>query len=108
MKVLKAIEKGSVPCKAISLYPNRLEVMLYSSVERDEFPKLLVKRVRNERLNAMEIEVVFVGDYHLEKPTYFKKPQRDWVSFGALILSPQQALELGQLLIALSSKEREK
>jgi len=105
VKVLKALQKGYIPCKAISLYPSRLEAMLYSSIERDEFPKLLIKRVWNDRLKVHEIEVVFLGDYHLEKPAYFKKPKEDWVSFGALILNPQQARELGQLLIALSANK---
>lgn len=102
IKVLKAIEKGYVPCKCISLYPSRLEFMLYSSVERDEAPKLLIKRVRNDRLKTMEIEVVFLGEYHLEKPVHFKKPRNQWVSFGALILSPQQARQLGEFLIKLT------
>lgn len=101
IKVLKAIKKDYIPCKCISLYPSRLEFMLYSSIEKDEYPNLLIKRVWNDRLKTMEIEVVFLGDYHLEKPTHFKKPKSEWVSFGALILSPQQARQLGELLIKL-------
>jgi hypothetical protein len=76
MKVLQAIEKSTLPCKCIALYPAPLEDVLYSSVEKNEYPKLLVKRVLNDRLNCAEIEVVFVGDYHLEKPAYLKTQKR--------------------------------
>jgi hypothetical protein len=102
MKVLKPMGKGVVSCKCISLYPSRLECMLYSSIEKEEYPKLFVKRVWNDRLKTYEIEVVFLGNYHLEKPSYFRKPKKDWVSFGAFVLSPQQAWKLGELLIKLT------
>jgi hypothetical protein len=99
MKVLQPIEKGTVSCKCIASYPSRLEYVLYSSVEKNEYPKLFVKRVWNDRLNCVEIEVVFVGDYHLEKLAYLKKPKSEWVSFGSFVLSPDQAKQLGELLV---------
>jgi len=104
IRVLEALEKGKIQCKAISLYPSCLHSVLYSSVERNESPTLLVKRVWNDRLEDFEIEIVFLGDYHMEKPTYLKKPRREWISFGNFVLTPSQAEELGKLLIDLSSK----
>lgn len=103
MKVLQALEKSILPCKCIALYPTPLEDVLYSSVEKKEYPKLLVKRVLNDRLNCAEIEVVFVGNYHLEKPAYFKKPKSEWASFGSFVLNPQQAKQLGEFLVKLAS-----
>ena len=103
MKVLQPLEKSTLACKCIALYPSRLECMLYSSVEKNEYPKLFVKRVLNDRLHCAEIEVVFMGNYHLEKPAYFKKPKSEWVSFGSFVLSPQQAKQLGELLVKLAN-----
>jgi hypothetical protein len=99
IKILEPIEKGLVSVKCIASYPSRLEYMLYSSVEKNEYPKLFVKRVLNERLNCVEIEVVFMGQYHLEKLAYSKKPKAEWVSFGSVVLSPQQARQLGEILL---------
>jgi hypothetical protein len=103
IRVRKSIKQGRILCKAIKLYPSCSEHIVYSSIEKEEEPILLVKRVWNERLKVFEIEVVFLGGYHVEKPSYYRKPKSDWISFAEFVLTPEEALKLGSLLTDLSS-----
>lgn len=103
IRVRKSLKEGYVRCTAIKLYPSCSKEIVYSSIEKNEEPKLLVKRVWNERLKVFEIEVVFLGDYHVEKLTYNKKPKLEWISFAEFILTPEEALQFGKLLTDLSS-----
>ena len=103
IRVRRSIKEGIVRCAAIKLYPSCSKEIVYSSIEKNEEPKLLVKRVWNERLKVFEVEVVFLGNYHVEKLAYNKKPKLEWISFAEFILTPEEALELGKLLTNLSS-----
>lgn len=103
IRVRKPIGRGFIHCKAIKLYPSCIDAIVYSSIEKNEEPNLLVKCVWNERLNVFEIEVVCLGNYHAEKPSYYNKPRANWISFAEFILAPEEALKLGTLLTNLTN-----
>jgi len=48
-----------------------------------------------------EIEIVMMGDYHVEPLTYYKKAPEAWSSFGDIILTLPQARELAEKILRL-------
>lgn len=100
MNVLKAIKKGLVEVKAIRLFPTRPLLFIDSRRATGEKPTLLIKSIYNEKRGCHEVEVVFLGDYHVAEPDArpHVKPYKDWLSFGLVVLSLDEAKELIEIL----------
>jgi hypothetical protein len=100
MNVLKAIKKGSVAAKAIRLFPTKPLLFIDSRRDTGEKPALLVKRIDNKMRACHEVEIVFLGDYHVAEPDArpHVKPYKDWCSFGLIVLSIEEARELIRVL----------
>lgn len=100
MNVLKAIQKGLVDVKAIRLFPTKPLLFIDSRRATSEKPALLVKSIDNKKRACKEVEVVFLGDYHVAEPDArpHVKPYKDWCSFGLIVLSFDQAKELISVL----------
>jgi len=98
--------------KAIRVYIPELLKEVDSSIERDENPSILVKKIVRRspgRENLPEIELVFKGSRHLEDLRYYSKDPSTWITWGEIYLSPRQALKLAQALIeaVLAKPQRE-
>jgi hypothetical protein len=100
MNVLKAIRKGLVDAKAIRLFPTKPLLFIDSRRATGEKPTLLVKSIDNKKRACHEVELVFLGDYHVAEPDArpHVKPYKDWCSFGLIVLSIEQARELVRVL----------
>jgi len=100
LNVLKAIKKGLVKVKAIRLFPTKPLLFIDSRIETGEKPTLLVKSIHNEKRGCHEVEIVFLGDYHVAEPDArpHVKPYKEWLSFGLIILSLDEAKELTKIL----------
>ena len=100
MNVLEAIKKGVVKVKAIRLFPTKPLLFIDSRTETGEKPTLLIKSIRNEKRGCHEVEIVFLGDYHVAEPDArpHVKPYKDWLSFGLIVLSLDEAKELTKVL----------
>jgi len=100
MNVLKAIKKGLVEVKAIRLFPTKPLLFIDSRRATGEKPTLLIKSIYNEKRSCHEVEVVFLGDYHVAEPDArpHVKPYKDWLSFGLIVLSINEAKELIKIL----------
>jgi len=100
LNVLKAIKKGLVKVKAIRLFPTKPLLFIDSRTETGEKPTLLVKSIHNEKRGCHEVEIVFLGGYHIAEPDARPhiKPYKDWLSFGLIILSLDEAKELTKVL----------
>ena len=100
MNVLKAIKKGLVQVKAIRLFPTKPLLFIDSRRATGEKPTLLIKSIYNEKRGCHEIEFVFLGDYHAAEPDArpHVKPYKDWLSFGLIVLSLNEAKELIKIL----------
>ena len=100
MNVLKAIKKGLVNVKAIRLFPTRPLLFIDSRTDTGEKPTLLVKSTHNQKRGCHEVEIVFLGGYHVAEPDArpHVKPYKDWLSFGLIVLSVDGAKELIQVL----------
>lgn len=100
LKVLKAIKRGLVNAKAIRLFPTKPLLFIDSRKATGEKPTLLVKSVHNEKRGCHEVEIVFLGDYHVAEPDArpHVKPYKDWLSFGLIVLSLDEAKELKKTL----------
>lgn len=100
MNVLKAIKKGLVDVKAIRLFPTKPLLFIDSRRVTGEKPALLVKSIHNEKRRCHEVEIVFLGDYHVAEPDArpHVKPYKDWLSFGLIVLSLEEAKELIKVL----------
>ena len=100
MNVLKAIKKGLVDVKAIRLFPTRPLLFIDSRRATGEKPTLLIKSIHNEKRDCYEVEFVFLGDYHVAEPDArpHVKPYKEWLSFGLIVLSLDEAKELIKIL----------
>lgn len=101
-KVEEPKRKGIVCVKAIRVYSNKLDKEIDSTIESGETPKLLLKDIVRQSTSEHEIEMVFLGEYHLEDLEYFSGDPKNWVTWGDIILSPDQAYTIGKLLIEFS------
>jgi len=102
IKVNPPIEKGFVKPQAIRIYVPELSREIDCSLERKENPRLMVKATHSEKRGSQEIEIVFLGKYHFEQLEYFKKNPKEWKTWGIIVLSPQAAKNLAELLLKLS------
>ena len=100
LKVLKAIKKGLVKAKAIRLFPTKPLLFIDSRKETGEDPTLLIKSIYNEARGCPEVEIVFLGGYHVADPNArpHVKPYEEWLSFGLIVLSVEEARELSKVL----------
>lgn len=106
-KVEEFIQRKFMKVKGIRLYP-KIKGTIYnvnSTVERKEKPTLLSKLAWSHSRDQLEIEIVFMGQYHVEELAYFKKPPDQWSSWGEIVLSLDQALELEKILHKLLFEE---
>jgi hypothetical protein len=100
LNVLKAIKKGLVKVKAIRLFPTKPLLFIDSRTATGEKPTLLIKLIHNEKRGCHEVEIVFLGDYHVAEPDArpHVKPYKNWLSFGLIVLSLDEAKELKKIL----------
>ena len=102
LKVEKAIAKEYMSnIEAIRIFPGRAAFEIDSTSEHGHRPGLLIKRIRRERTGKSEIEILMMGDYHVESLTYYKKDPETWPSFGDIILTLSQAHELAEKILRL-------
>jgi len=93
--------RKEISVKAIAVYSKLLEKQLISSVERGEQPKIHIYLNWNEKRQVPEIAFVFAGEYRIEPLTYFKKNPKDWINFGRIVTSCEQAAEFLKALEGL-------
>jgi hypothetical protein len=67
-------------------------------VERGEAPALLIKRTKRQRTGELEVEIVFHGQHHDERHSYYTKDPKDWTTFGDIIVTPAKAREVAGVL----------
>jgi hypothetical protein len=102
LKVEKAIALEHVPkVDAIRIFAGRTGLEIDSTTERGHRPALLIKKIRRESTGKVEIEIVMMGDYHVEPLTYYKKDPETWPSFADIILTPLQSRELAEKILRL-------
>lgn len=106
IKVEPPIKRDFVKIKAIRVYIPELRKEVDSSIEKGESPSLLVKATFSKKRNENEIEVVFIGERHIEDLKYYKKDPNEWKTWGIIVLSPETAKNLGLLLLELSKDFR--
>lgn len=102
MKVEEPLIRRTLGVKAIRVYVPELMKEIDSSIERDEDPGLIVKKIVRRSLGREglpEIELVFMGRRHIEELNYYSKDPGNWVIWGALYLSPRQAIRLAKALL---------
>ena len=108
LKVEKPVKKTFCKVEAIRVYLPELMKEINQCTERDEYPNLLVKSTVRSKTKAKEIELVFMGtpmDRHIETLNYYKKPPSQWITWGEIVLSPSQALDLANNLLLLLKDE---
>ena len=90
-KVDKVIARETVDAKAIRIYSGKLMKEVDSSKERGENPHLYIQRTYNEKRRLPELQIVLMGKHHIEDLNYFNSDPKKWNSFGAIILSLEDA-----------------
>lgn len=111
MKVDKLIERMWQSVKAISTYNSRFKVI--ASIEMDEIarykdvvasygkgpPRLAVDLKDNEK-RGLEVDIVFFGRHNVERME-MEGEDTNWKTFGHIVITPMQALELGAKIIQI-------
>lgn len=92
-KIDKVMARESVDVKAIRIYTGKLMKEIDSSTERGENPHIYIQRTYNEKRRLPEIQIVLMGEHHIEPLFYFTGDPRTWRSFGAIVLSEDAAGE---------------
>ena len=93
LRVERPLEKELANVEAIRVYLPELMKEVNQTVERGETPKLLIKRTKRQKTEKPEVEVVFMGsirERHVEDLTYYEKHPKDWVTWGEIVLTPEQ------------------
>jgi hypothetical protein len=80
-----------------------LGFQMASTVERGEAPQLKVKRTTRDKTGAPEVEIVFKGQHHHENLSYYQKDPAKWDTFGNIVMTPEKARELGNVLMRAGS-----
>jgi len=94
VKVEKPLKRHIVDVSAIRVYLPEFLKEVNMTIERNECPKLLVKRTRRAKTKADEVEIVFLGtekERHVEDFGYFLKPPSNWKTWGEIVLTPKYA-----------------
>ena len=113
-KVDEVICRLKVGCKAIRFYCMKYHVV--SSIEMDEVqkyhkvvktegegqPTILIDKKWNKK-RGEEIDLVFVGRRNIE---LLEKDSRNWITFGHIVLSPEQAIDLAYKLFEVCNAQR--
>ena len=104
LKVEKPLWKRIVPAiGAIRCWCGHTKFEMNSTVERGEHPELLIKRTKREKTGEPEVEIVFLGSHHDEHHSYYKKDPAEWKTFGNIVLTPEKAQEVGDILTQAGS-----
>jgi biotin carboxylase len=90
-KLDKVIAREKTGAKAIRIYTGKLMKEIDSSKERGENPHLYVQKTYNEKRHCVEIQVVLMGEHHIEPLSYFVTDPKIWRSFGEIVLSIEDA-----------------
>ena len=93
LRVERPLDKELANVEAIRVYLPELMKEVNQTVERGETPKLLIKRTERQKTEKSEIEVVFMGSMrnrHVEDLTYYEKHPKEWVTWGEIVLTPEQ------------------
>lgn len=90
-KIDRVMARESVDVKAIRVYTGKLMKEIDSSTERGENPHIYIQRTYNEKRRLPEIQIVLMGEHHIEPLSYFTCDPRKWSSFGAIVLSLEGA-----------------
>lgn len=97
-KIDRIIARETVDAKAIRVFSGKILKEVDSSKERGENPHLYVQKTYNEKRRLPEIQIVLMGEHHIEDLNYFNSDPRKWTSFGAIILSVEDAEQLAEKL----------
>ena len=104
LKVEKPLWKRIVPAiGAIRCWCGHTKFEMNSTVERGEAPALLIKRTKREKTGEPEVEIVFLGSHHDEHHSYYKKDPAEWKTFGNIVVTPEKAQEVGDILTQAGS-----
>lgn len=106
-KLDKVIARGEVGAKAIRLYSGKLMKNINSSIERGENPFLYIQSTYNAKRGITEIQIVLMGDHHIEDLNYPRSDPTRWKSFGHIVLSRDQAekmIEITRNVVGIPSK----
>jgi hypothetical protein len=93
LKVEKAWKRDFAYAEAIRVYLPELNKEIDQTVERGETPKLMFKQTIRKKTGKPEVEIVFLGsitERHIEELFYAKKPPKDWISWGLIVLTFEQ------------------
>lgn len=93
----------TVDVKAIRVYLSELNKNINSTTERGEQPKVYAKLIKREKTGESEIELFFIGtekDRHIEDLSYSESDPKTWKSWGEIVISPEDALNLAAFLSA--------
>jgi len=107
LKIEKAIQRSTIDVLAIRVYLPEFRCEVDQTVEHGENPRLLIKSTKREKTGKAEIEIVFLGskhERHLEPLSYYLKNPQKWVTWGLIVLSPQQARQLACILEKITRK----
>ncbi len=102
------------PVKAISTYNSRFKVI--ASIEMDAVapfkevvssygdgpPRLAIDLKDNEK-RGLECDIVFFGRHNVERME-MEGENTNWRTFGHIVLTPMQALEMGAKIIQIGLK----
>ena len=101
IKIETPIKKEIANVEAIRVYLPEFMKEVNQTTERGEYPRLLIKRTVREKTQESEIEIVFKGsvkERHVEDLNYFRKHPLEWVTWGEIVLTIEQAQTLISVL----------
>ncbi len=90
-RVDKVLAREGVDAKAIRLYSGKLMKNINSSIERGEEPFLYIQATYNDKRRIPEIQIVLMGEHHIEDLHYYQSDPKRWKSLGHIVLSMDQA-----------------
>ena len=90
-KIDDVIARESVDAKAIRVYTGKLMKEIDSSIERGENPHIYIQKTYNKKRRTPEIQIVLMGEHHIEDISYPKSDPQTWVSFGEIVFSLEGA-----------------
>jgi len=102
IKIEVALKKALCRVRAIRVYLPELMKEINQCTERGEEPTIFLKSIIRKKTKLPQIELVFMGnqkDRHIEDLGYYLKHPRDWNSWGEIVLTPEQALDLAHKII---------
>lgn len=98
IKVVPAIKRYLIDIDAIRIYLPEIKKEVDCTRESGEKPRILVKLTNR---GAGEVEIVFLGNFHVEDLCYYRKDPKTWVSRGFIVLNLDQLHQLVDSLLDL-------